>query len=240
MKPRIAVVAALSAFLIGISIATFAELRVFLPPILRGAIVTVQVSVWSWLLFLLLSLVAGIGRWQANKIIRGVAAVYVEVFRGTSLLVILFWLFFVMPEFGILMSPMLAGILGIGLNFGAYGSEVVRGAISSVPGGQREASIALNIKPWQRTIRIILPQAVAIMVPGMVNLTIEMIKATALVSAITLVDITYASVQQNQLHFRTLEIFAITLLLYYCFAQFVRFSGDALEERFTRHLSKRM
>ena len=239
MKPRIAILAALSAFIVGLSVATFAELKLFLPPILRGAVVTLQISFWSWLLFVSLSCIAGLGRWQRNMFVRWTATVYIEVFRGTSLLVILFWLFFVLPEFGIILSPFVAGVLGVGLNFGAYGAEVVRGALTAVPKGQREASIALNIKPRNFVVRILFPQAIAIMVPGMVNLTIEMIKATALVSAITLVDITYASVQQNQLYFRTLEIFAIALLLYYCFAQFVRFGGAALEEYFTRHLAKR-
>ena len=239
MKPRIAVLAALGAFLIGLSVATFAELRIFLQPILRGAVVTLQISVCAWLLFLLAAFFAGLGRFQNNWIIKWIATIYIEVFRGTSLLVILFWLFFVMPEFGVFLSPFLAGVIGVGLNFGAYGAEVVRGALTSIPVGQKEASVALNIKPRNYIFRILVPQAVAIMIPGMVNLTIELIKATALVSAITLVDITYAAVQQNQLHFRTLEIFAIALLLYYCFAQFVRFGGTALEERFTRHLAKR-
>ncbi|KIC20470.1 hypothetical protein RA20_08865 [Leisingera sp. ANG-Vp] len=212
----------------------------FLPAILKGAVVTVQISVLSWLVFMAMSLIAGVARARSTGPVLWLAVGYIEIFRGTSLLVILFWLFFVMPEFGLTMSPVLAGVLGIGLNFGAYGAEIARGAIGAVPRGQTEATIALNISPWNRMTRIVLPQAIAIMIPGMVNLTIELIKATALVSAVTLVDITYASVQQNQLHFRTVEIFAITLMLYYCFAQFVRFGGDALEERFSRHLSKRV
>ncbi len=110
--------------------------------------------------------------------------------------------------------------------------------MAAVPKGQSEASIALNLTDWKRLTRIEIPQAVMVMTPGMVNLTIEMVKATALVSAVTLVDITYASVQQNQLHYRTLEIFAITVMLYYCFAQFIRFGGSALEDRFTRHLKR--
>lgn len=240
MIPRIAIVIGFAAFLMGLSVATFAELKMFLPAILKGAVVTVQISVLSWLVFMAMSLIAGVARAKASGAVLWLAVSYIEVFRGTSLLVILFWLFFVMPEFGLTISPVLAGVLGIGLNFGAYGAEVARGAISAVPGGQSEATIALNITPWNRMMRIILPQAIAIMIPGMVNLTIELIKATALVSAVTLVDITYASVQQNQLHFRTVEIFAITLMLYYCFAQFVRFGGDALEEHFSRHLSKRV
>lgn len=240
MVPRIAIVIGLAAFLAGLSVATFAELKMFLPAILKGAVVTVQISVLSWLVFMAMSLIAGITRARASGPVLWLAIGYIEIFRGTSLLVILFWLFFVMPEFGLTMSPVLAGVLGIGLNFGAYGAEIARGAIGAVPRGQTEATVALNISPWNRMVRIILPQAVAIMIPGMVNLTIELIKATALVSAVTLVDITYASVQQNQLHFRTVEIFAITLMLYYCFAQFVRFGGDALEERFSRHLNKRV
>ncbi|WP_299949887.1 ectoine/hydroxyectoine ABC transporter permease subunit EhuC [uncultured Ruegeria sp.] len=237
---RIAIVSALIAFLVGMTFATFSEMRVFLPAILKGAVVTVQVSILSIALFLFMSVISGIGRLSANRPIRWASIFYIEVFRGTSLLVILFWMFFVMPEFGVTLSPMVAGVTAIGLNFGAYGAEVVRGAIAAVPKGQTEATIALNMAPYKRLTRIVLPQAIAIMIPGMSNLTIELIKATALVSAVTLVDITYAAVQQNQLHYRTVEIFFITMLLYYVFAQFVRFGGEALEEHYTRHLSKRV
>ncbi len=237
---RIAIVSALIAFLVGLTFATFSEMRVFLPAILKGAVVTVQVSVLSIALFLFMSVISGIGRLSTNTPVRWISIIYIEVFRGTSLLVILFWMFFVMPEFGVTLSPMFAGVAAIGLNFGAYGAEVVRGAIAAVPKGQTEATIALNITPYKRMTRIVLPQAIAIMIPGMSNLTIELIKATALVSAVTLVDITYAAVQQNQLHYRTVEIFFITMLLYYVFAQFVRFGGEALEEHYTRHLSKRV
>lgn len=237
---RVAIVSALIAFLVGMTFATFSEMRVFLPSILRGAVVTVQVSILSIILFLFMSVIAGIGRLSTRTPVRWISILYIEVFRGTSLLVILFWMFFVMPEFGVTLSPMVAGVTAIGLNFGAYGAEVVRGAISAVPKGQTEATIALNMTPFQRMRRIVLPQAIAITIPGMNNLTIELIKATALVSAVTLVDITYAAVQQNQLHYRTVEIFFITMLLYYVFAQFVRFGGEALEEYFSRHLSKKV
>ncbi|MES0827041.1 ectoine/hydroxyectoine ABC transporter permease subunit EhuC [Ruegeria sp. SCP11] len=237
---RIAIVSALIAFLVGLAFATFSEMRVFLPAILKGAVVTAQVSILSIALFLFMSVVSGIGRLSAKTPLRWISIFYIEVFRGTSLLVILFWMFFVMPEFGVTLSPMVAGVAAIGLNFGAYGAEVVRGAIASVPKGQTEATIALNMTPFKRMTRIVLPQAIAIMIPGMSNLTIELIKATALVSAVTLVDITYAAVQQNQLHYRTVEIFFITMLLYYVLAQFVRFGGEALEEYYTRHLSKRI
>ena len=238
--PRIAIVFALTAFLAGLSVATFAELRIFLPAILKGAVVTVQISVLSIVLFFFLSVIAGIGRANGAATVRWISVLYIEVFRGTSLLVILFWMFFVMPEFGIFLSPVVAGVLGIGLNFGAYGAEVVRGALAAVPRGQKEAATALNMSSYRRMTRIVFPQAVAIMIPGMTNLTIELIKATALVSAVTLSDITYAAVQQNQLHFRTVEIFGVTVMLYYCLAQFIRYGGAALEDSFSRHLPKRV
>ncbi|MGR4000380.1 MAG: ectoine/hydroxyectoine ABC transporter permease subunit EhuC [Alphaproteobacteria bacterium] len=238
MTGRFAAVLVLLAFLAGLTIATFSEYRIFLPALLRGATVTIKVAVLSILLFYLMAFLAGIGRLNKSRIIRWSSAVYVEVFRGTSLLVILFWLFFVLPEFGVILSPLVAAVLGMGLNYGAYGAEVVRGAILSVPRGQWEASVALNIPPWKRMLRIILPQAILVTIPGLSNLTIELIKATALVAAVTLVDITFASVQQNQIHFRTIDIFVVTIILYYCLAQFVRFGGGMLEVRASRHLAK--
>ncbi len=237
MTGRLAAVAALTAFLLGITVATFADVRIFLPSLLQGAAVTVQVATLSFALMLAAALIAGTAKISPFAAVRWVAIGYIEIFRGTSLLVQLFWFYFVMPEFGITLSAMVAGVLGIGLNFGAYGAEIVRGAIKSVPRGQLEAAAALNMTPLHRLTRIVMPQAMVIMVPPMGNLTIEMVKATSVISAVTLVDITYASVQQNQLHYRTIEIFMVTLALYYCFSQLIRFSLSLLEERATRHLS---
>ena len=128
-----------------------------------------------------------------------------------------------------------AAVLGVGLNYGAYGAEVVRGSILSVPRGQYEAATALNIPGWKPMLRIVLPQAIPVAVPGLANLTIEMVKGTALVSAVTMVDITFAAVQQNQIYYRTIDIFVVTLLLYYCLSQLVRFGASMLEARMTRH-----
>lgn len=236
---RVGAIMALLAFLAGLSFATFSELRTFLPALLKGAVVTVEVSLLSALLFYASAFLAGISKLSPVAPVRWLSSIYIEVFRGTSLLVQLFWFFFVLPEFGVTLSPMAAGVIGVGLNFGAYGAEVVRGGITAVPKGQWEACVALNMPAWKRMIRVIFPQAFAVMVPGLGNLTIEMIKATALVSAVTLVDITYASVKQNAIHYRTLEIFTITLLLYYCFAQLVRFGAGILEQWSLRHLQAR-
>lgn len=210
----------------------------FFPALLRGATVTMQVFFLSTIIFYLGSLIAALGKLAPYRAVRWIATIYIEIFRGTSLLVQLFWLFFVLPEFGIFLSPMVAGVLALGLNYAAYGSEVVRGAINGVQKGQWEASIALNLSNWKRMSRIIFPQAVSIMVPGMANLTIELMKATSVVSAVTLVDMTFASVKLNQLHYRTVEIFMTTLLLYYCFSQILRFLFEILEKRTSQHITK--
>ncbi|MDE0114771.1 MAG: ectoine/hydroxyectoine ABC transporter permease subunit EhuC [Albidovulum sp.] len=238
MTFRLAAIAALIAVILGLTVASFYELRVFLPALLRGATVTIEISIMSALLFWAMSFIAGIGRLNPIAPIRWASTVYIEVFRGTSLLVILFWFFFVLPSFGVVLTPTQAAVLGLGLNFGAYGAEVVRGAVTAVPSGQKEASAALNIPDWKCMLRIVIPQAIPVAIPGLSNLTIEMIKATALVSAVTLVDITFASVQQNQIHYRTLDIFLVALIIYYCFSQLIRFGGAILEARTTRHLAR--
>ncbi len=232
---RVGAIIALLAFVAGMVFATFSELRIFLPALLKGGVVTLQVSVLAVIVFYASSVLAGIGRSSQVWPVRIFSGIYVELFRGTSLLVQLFWLFYVLPEFGIVLSPMAAGVMAIGLNYGAYGAEVVRGALRAVPRGQVEAGIALNLTKWKRLTRIIFPQAMIIMLPGMGNLTIELVKATSLVSAVTLVDITYASVLQNNLHYRTVEIFTITMLLYYIISQLIRFAFAALEARAARY-----
>ena len=232
---RMSALVGVVAFLLGLFFATFSELRIIFPALLNGAVITVQISALSFVVFAVLSVAAALGKLSPVRWLRWVATSYIEVFRGTSLLVQLFWLFFVLPEFGVVIAPITAAVLGIGLNFGAYGAEVVRGAISSVPRGQREACTALNIPEWKQMLRIVFPQAFAIMVPGMTNQTIELVKSTSMISAVTLVDITSASVKQNLIHFRTVEIFLVTIVLYYCLCQLIRFGSEMLEERVSRY-----
>lgn len=228
------------AFLLGLVYATFSELQLVLPALLHGAIVTVEVAALAILVCTAAAFAAGVGRLSPSPLLRWPAAIYVEIFRGTSLLVILFWFYFVLPEFGITLSAMEAAVLGVGLNYGAYGAEIVRGAVKAVPRSQVEACTALNMRPFHRLRRVIVPQALVTMIPSWTNLMIELTKGTSLVAAVTLVDITYASVQQNQLYYRTVEIFMATLIMYYLLSQFIRLAGAVVEHRATRHLKPRL
>jgi polar amino acid transport system permease protein len=134
----------------------------------------------------------------------------------------------------VLLPPIAVAVLGIGLNYGAYGAEVVRGAILGVPRGQTEAAIALNMAPSQITWRIVLPQAAIAMVPPWGNLVIQLIKATSLVSLITISDLTFRAYQLNQVTMRTATIFLTVLVVYFVLAQVVSAAMGVLEVRLAR------
>jgi polar amino acid transport system permease protein len=227
-------ICALLSFIAGLVVASFAGFREFLPPLLEGAWVTVQITVAACALAVVCGLIAGLGKMSPWWPVRWLAIAYIEVFRGTSALVQLFWLFFVLPHFGITLDPIPVAILALGLNVGAYGAEVVRGAILAVPRGQYEASIALNMSPLTRMRRIILPQAMIAMIPPWGNLFIELLKATALVSLITVGDLTFRAYQLNQATLQTVQIFLLVLFMYLGIALVITYMMRGLERRMTR------
>lgn len=190
-----------------------------IPRILPGLWVTIEILLAASCLSLIIAFFAGLGRVSRFSFVRRLTAVYVELFRGTSLLVQMFWIFFALPAFGIQLSPFFAGVVALGLNYGAYGSEIVRGAIIAVPKGQTEASIALNMTRWQRMRLVILPQAIRMMLPGFGNTLIELLKGTSLVSLITLADLTYKglSIQNTNISY-TFPVFFVLLIFYFLIA----------------------
>jgi polar amino acid transport system permease protein len=207
-----------------------------LPLLLQGAWVTLQVTFWGSLLAIVAAILAALGRLSPWLPLRWFSVAYIEMFRGTSLLVQLFWLFFVLPlpPFNVELSSFTVAIVGLGLHIGAYGAEVMRGAIGSVAKGQYEASVALNFSAFTRFRRIILPQALlAAIAPG-TNLLIELLKNTSLVSLITLSDLSFRARQLDQATFETLEIFTLALIMYFVMAQAINFGMRSLERRLSR------
>lgn len=203
-----------------------------LPPLLEGLMVTLQVTAGAIALAIPLAIVAGLGRLSRNKLLRWPASVYVEVFRGTSALVQLFWFFFVLPLLGVQLPAIFVGILVLALNAGAYGAEVVRGAVLAVPKGQREAAVALNMTRAQTVRRIVLPQAIPAMLPPATNLMIELLKNTALVSLVTISDLTFRGQLLRNDTLRTVEIFGLILFLYFGVALLITAVMRLLERRF--------
>jgi polar amino acid transport system permease protein len=202
-----------------------------LPALLSGLLVTLEVTAGGAAVALVMAFAGGLGRLSRVGPVRVLAGTYVEIVRGTSALVQLFWVFFVLPFVGISLEPMPAGILVLGLNIGAYGSEVVRGAIQAVPVEQREAAVALNVSPARALWGIVIPQALPVMVPPAGNLLIELLKSTALVSLITLGDLTFAAQSLRADTLRTPEIFGLVLLLYFAVALVLSRGMRRLETR---------
>jgi polar amino acid transport system permease protein len=238
MHRRLLAICSLLSFAVGLSVASFASFREFLPGLLTGAWVTLQITVAGCALAVLMGLLAGLCKLYGRLPLRWLAVTYIEVFRGTSALVQLFWLFFVLPHFGVNLAPMAVAIIALGLNVGAYGAEVVRGAILAVPRGQFEAAIALNMSPLTMLWRIILPQAFVRMIPPWGNLFIELLKASALVSLITISDLTFKAYQMNQTTFRTVEIFSVVLVMYLGIALLITTAMRAVEARASAGLSR--
>jgi polar amino acid transport system permease protein len=209
----------------------------YLGPLLRGTRLTVEVTVCAMAVSLVVALIVGLGRRSSRRPVRWLSSIYIEFFRGTSVLVQLFWIYFVLPELGLSLSAFVAGVLAIGLNVGAYGGELVRGAVQAVPRGQVEAAIALNMSPTLRMRRVILPQAIVALLPPLGNLMIELLKATSLVSLVTLGELTFqAQVLRSQYGGDTVTIFVIVLIMYFLLAAIITIVFRALEHRFSRGL----
>lgn len=208
----------------------------YLTLILMGAWVTVKLTLMGSALALVVAFVAGLGRISRHAWVRWLATAYIEFFRGTSIFVQLFWIYFVLPMTGAELTPMQAGVMALGLNVGAYGAEVVRGAILAVPRDQHEACVAVNLTRFQRMRHVILPQALPLMLPTFGNNAIELLKATSVVSLISLSDMTFqAQVVRSQTG-STLMPFVTILLLYFAMSSALSFGMRRLERRVTRGL----
>jgi polar amino acid transport system permease protein len=183
-----------------------------------GALVTLQITFFAQIVVVVMSFVIALMRLSPWRALRWVATVYVEILRGISALVLLFYLFFILPLFGISLSPMTTGVLGLGLTFSAYGSEIVRSALSNVSQGQREALRALDFDSVTAFRRIVLPQALPFMLPPMGNQLVELLKTTSLVSLITLTDLTFSGGQLITTLGQQTLIWSIVLVCYFVMA----------------------
>ncbi|MFA5596058.1 MAG: ectoine/hydroxyectoine ABC transporter permease subunit EhuC [Pusillimonas sp.] len=193
----------------------------YLPALLQGARVTVELTLYSTVLGALVAFGLGIGRHSRRAWLNVPCAVIVEIFRGTSLLVQLFWIYFALPVLGELvglnlrLEPMVAGTLALALNIGAYGAEVVRGALQAVPTEQLEAAKALDFSGRQTLWRISLPQALPEMMPSFGNLAIQNLKDTALVSLISLGDLAFRAEQIRNFTQDSTTVYTMLLLMYF-------------------------
>jgi polar amino acid transport system permease protein len=159
-----------------------------LPRVLKGLLVTVEATLVGMALALVIGLILVLGRRSRSRFISAPVRFIIEFIRSTPLLVQLYFIFFVFPDLGIRLGPFLAGVIGLGLHYGCYISEVYRGGIENIPKGQWEAAISLDLTKLQTYRDIIIPQAVPPILPMVGNYLISMFKDTPLLSAITVLE----------------------------------------------------
>ena len=196
-----------------------------------GIVTTIYLTLGGAALGFVMALVLGVAAGSRLMVIRGVSRTIVEFFRGTSLLVQLFWLFFVLPLLGYELDPLFCGILALGLNYGAYAAEVVRGSLAAVPTPQKEAAVALNFSPWHRMSKVVFPQAWVQMIPPLNNLLVQLLKGSALASFILLQDLTFHIGELRRVTGDTVFAFGVGLILYFVIAYVLTLFMNLLEVR---------
>ncbi len=189
-----------------------------LPQLLKGAAVTLKITLITAVVAFILSFIVGFLRLVPNPWIKRLTTAYVEILRGTSAIVQLYYLFFILPVFGISLPPTTTAVIGLGLNLSAYGSEVVRAAILAVGQGQHEGASALGLNRVQTYRLVILPQALVAMLPSFGNLLIDLVKATSLVSLITITELTFSGRQMVVTTGHTVQVWTWVMLLYFALA----------------------
>lgn len=172
------------------TISTIREWPKYLPLLLRGAVTTVELSIVAMALAVVAGLAIALLRLYAIAPLRWLAKAYVEVIRGTPLLIQLFLIYYGLPEIGIRLNPFLAGVMGLGLNYAASEAENYRAGIQCIPHGQTEAALALGMSRGQLLQHIVLPQALRVVIPPVTNDFIAMFKDSSIVSVITMVELT--------------------------------------------------
>lgn len=210
----------------------------FLPTLLWATLVTIEIMVFAAPLALVTAFALGLSCLSPFALLRAGAIMVVEFLRGISALILLFWLFFALPLFGLNLPAKACAVIALGLSAGSYGAEIVRGAILAVPKVQREAAIALNFSRTQRMFRILIPQALPSMLPPFGNLLIELLKSTSLASMVTIADLTFRAVQLNATYLRTVETFTLVLCIYFVLALVITGLVRLLERRLGRYRAR--
>lgn len=209
--------------------------------LLQGLGVTVLVTILGALLALVVAFTLGLARTSRFIVIRIAGTIPMELFRGTSLLVLMFWFFFALPFLGVQLTPILAGVLALGLNEGSYAAEIVRSSVQGRARGQSEACRALGLSRQRTLWRILLPQSVPSMLPGFGNVFIDLLKNTSLVSLVTVTELTFTAQIIRATTGETASAFLTILVLYFILSLLAGRLMKYLEGRFslTRELPRR-
>ncbi|CAB3821480.1 L-cystine transport system permease protein TcyB [Achromobacter animicus] len=210
-----------------------------LPTLGSALVITIQATVLGMLVAVTLGLVLAMFRRSKLRIVSLPTAFFIEFVRSTPLLVQMYFLFYVLPLTGAQMSPLMTGIVALGLHYATYCAEVYRAGIEAVPRGQWEAATALNMSRWRTTVGVVLPQAIPPVVPALGNYLVAMFKDTPLLSAITVVELLQQSKMIGSATFRYTEPLTLVGLLFLALSLVAAWGVRGLEARLQRFGGKR-
>ena len=176
-----------------------------LPELARAAVITIEATLLGFALAAVLGLVFALLRMSKNPWIANPITGFIEFVRGTPVLIQIFFMFYVLPQFGITMPALVAGVLALGVHYATYCSEVYRAGLENIPRGQWEAATALNLTPYRTFKDVIIPQAIPPIAPALGNYFIAMFKETPLLSAIAVVELMQTAKILGSFSFRYLE-----------------------------------
>jgi len=208
-----------------------AFLAVWAPLILSGIPITIAVSVCAIVFATLFAIVGALGRLSRNAPIYAVATLYVSLVRGTPLIVQVFFIYSALPEFGIVLPPFAAGVLALSFNYGAYMTEIFRAGIQAIPRGQVEAAQALGMTERSTMRRIVLPQAIRIVIPAIGNEFIAMIKDSALVAYVGIQETYFRASTTGSRFFRSFETLLVAALIYWVLTIVFSLIQERIEKR---------
>ncbi len=204
------------------------------PLLLDGCWITLEISFLSLLLGMFFGIAGALCRLSSLRLLNVIAFLYVWIIRGTPVLVQLFILYFALPQLGIKLSSMTAGVLGLAVNTGAYITEIIRAGIQAVDKGQMEAALSLGMEPHQAMRRIVGPQAIKICIPPLVNQFIINLKNSSIASLVTITELFRTGEQIIHASFRSFEVYTVVAVLYLAMNSIFMIIADKLEKGMAR------
>ncbi|MBZ7925692.1 amino acid ABC transporter permease [Ensifer adhaerens] len=205
--------------------------RVF-PFFVEAAWITIEISVLALALGLVVAFLIAAAKMSRSFLLRALGTAYVSLFRGTPCLIQLFVLYFGGPQVGINLEPFAAGVIGLGLNIGAYMAESIRGAVLSVDRGQTEAARSIGFSRFQTMRKVVLPQAARLMIRPLGVNAVALVKGSALVSTISVVELTYTAQRYIGSTYKPFEIFGVAAVLYMLIVYVLARIVDLLDRRY--------
>lgn len=198
---------------------------------LQGAVLTLFISLISIFCAILLALLAALGRLSRSGVFFGVSTFYTSFFRGTPLLLQVMLIYLGLPQIGIVLSAVPAGIIALSLCYGAYMAEIFRAGIEAVPEGQSEAAMSLGLKPWQVMRLVVLPQALRLVIPPTGNQFISMLKDSSLVSVMGVWELMYLARTHGRSEFKYMEMLISAAIIYWVMSGTFEYIQSRIEKK---------